>query len=110
MIREDIKGQLGWVALWGNSLADQGKTATFDTIHAELERGTIIHWLGEQGADMSLQLGPDGRELTEATVRILQVSGASMQGREGKKLAVRRNGFCLLVALVLHALAVDEEY
>lgn len=110
MIRDDIKGQLGWIALWASSLVDNGQTTTFDTIHSELKRGTIVQWLSDQGADMSVQLAPDGRELTEATMRILQVMGENMRRRERRKLAVESNRYCLLVGLVLEALAVDEEY
>lgn len=110
MIREDVKGQLGWIALWANSFADDGQVVTFETVHSELQRGTIVQWLSEQGADMSIQLKPESRELTDAAVRILQVAGESMRGRERRKLSVEKNGYCLLVALFLQALAVDEEY
>lgn len=110
MIRENVKGQLGWIALWANSLADNRKVATFDEVHSELKRGTIIHWLSERGADMSVQLMPETSEWVEPAVRTLQAAGESMHGRERKKLAVEKNGYCLLVALVLQALAVDEEY
>ena len=58
MIRDDIKGQLGWIALWANSLADDGHTITFDTIHAELDRGTIVQWLSDQGAACPSSLRP----------------------------------------------------
>ncbi len=110
MIRDDIKGQLGWIALWANSLADNGLTTAFDAIHSELKRGTIGQWLSDHGADATLQLRPAGRELTEATVRTLQVVGESMRGNERRKLAVENNGYCLLVGLVFEALAVDEDY
>jgi len=36
--------------------------------------------------------------------------GENMRRRERRKLAVENNGYCLLVGLVLEALAVDEEY
>lgn len=110
MIRDDIKGQLGWIALWANSLADNGQTAVFPTIHSELKRGTIIQWLNDQGADMSIQLATESRELTNATVRILQMMSENLRGRERRKLAVENNGYCLLVGLVLEALAIDQEY
>lgn len=105
-----VKGQLMWIALWANSLVDDGKTASFAEIHSKIRNGTIFSWLSEQGADMSIILSDGMRQERAAVLEKLEQVSISLEGRERRKLAVQNNGFCLLVALVLEAHAIDRNY
>jgi hypothetical protein len=90
-----------------NSLLDQGLETSFDDIYRVIGDGTIIEWLHDKGADMSILLSDTMFDAKGLVVAALSQAAFSRKGDERRKLGVANNGLCLIIALASEAKAVS---
>lgn len=106
---ENTKTYLSDIAFRVNMLVDGGATTSLDKVHEEIENGNVIEWLSDSGADMSILLSGKMDDEKAAVIDQFQRVANARKGNERRKLGVENNGFCLLIALVFEALAIDED-
>lgn len=97
------------IALRTNGLVDGGANTSLDKVHEVIENGSIIKWLSDSGADMSILLSGEMDDVKAAVIDQLQRVANARKGSERRKLGVENNGYCLVIALVFEALAIDDD-
>jgi hypothetical protein len=90
-----------------NMLVDRGSQATFADVYRAIEDGTILEWLRDQGADMSILLSETMSDAKILVVEALKHAAEVRKGNERRKLGVQNNGLCLLIALAVDAKALS---
>lgn len=91
-----------------NMLLDRGLTASFDEVHSAIQAGSIVEWLDQKGADMSILLMQKMTDEKALVVEALKLAATSRKGEERRKLGVQHNGLCLVIALASEAKAVSS--
>jgi len=102
-----LKTYLNEIIYRTNMLLDQGNNASFDEIHKNAQDKTIVQWLSDKGSDMSILLSDVMTEDREAVEEAIANESVVFEGREERKLGVKKNGLCLLIMLAVRALAVN---
>lgn len=97
------------IAFRTNMLLDKGATTSLDKVHEVIENGSVVEWLSESGADMSILLSGKMDDEKAAVIDQLQRVANARKGSERRKLGVENNGYCLVIGLVFEALAIDED-
>ena len=89
-------------------LVDNETPTTFEEVYSAIEGESIIEWLKEKGADMSILLSETMSDEKALIVDALKKAATSRKGDELRKLGVKNNGYCLVIALALEAKAISE--